>query len=60
MTLKNKIILITGGSRGLGRNSTFRLAENGADVILTYHKQKESALAVVKEIETAIDTIDDS
>ena len=52
MSLKNKVVLITGGSRGLGRNSALHLAENGADVILTYHRQQESALAVVKEIET--------
>ena len=51
MSLKDKIVLLTGGSRGLGRNSALRLAENGANVILTYHQQQDSALAVVKEIE---------
>jgi len=51
MKLNNKIALITGGSRGLGRNSAMRLAENGADVIITYHQQKDAADIVVKEIE---------
>ncbi|WP_320416759.1 SDR family NAD(P)-dependent oxidoreductase, partial [Desulfosarcina sp.] len=50
MKLNNKIALITGGSRGLGRNSAMRLAENGADVIITYHQQKDAADIVVKEI----------
>ena len=51
MKLNNKIALITGGSRGLGRNAAIRLAENGADVILTFHRQKEAAAAVVADIE---------
>ncbi len=51
MTLENKIALITGGSRGLGKNSALRLAEYGADVIITFHRRKEAAAAVVKEIE---------
>ena len=51
MDLKNKVALVTGGSRGLGRNSAFRLAEKGSDVIITYYQQAETADAVVKEIE---------
>ena len=51
MELRNKIALVTGGSRGLGKNTALRLAEKGADVIITYHQQKEAADAVVEEIE---------
>jgi len=51
MKLNNRIALITGGSRGLGRNVAYRLAENGADVIITFYQQKEAADAVVNEIE---------
>lgn len=47
-----KIALVTGGSRGLGKNMALRLAEKGIDVILTYNSNREEALAVVKEIES--------
>jgi len=46
-----KIALVTGASRGLGKNMAFRLAQKGLDVILTYNSKKDEALAVVKEIE---------
>ena len=47
----NKIALVTGGSRGLGKDMALRIAEKGIDVVLTYHSKKEEALAVVTEIE---------
>lgn len=47
----NKIALITGGSRGLGKNMAIRLAEQGHNVIITYNSQKEAANAVITEIE---------
>lgn len=43
MKLNKRIVLITGGSRDLGRNTALRLAENGADVIITFHHQKQAA-----------------
>jgi NAD(P)-dependent dehydrogenase (short-subunit alcohol dehydrogenase family) len=51
MNLVNKIALVTGGSRGLGRNIALNLARNGADVILTYRQRKEEGEAVAAEIE---------
>ena len=51
MVLQNKIALVTGGSRGLGKNAAIRLAEKGADVIITYYQQAKAAEAVVIEIE---------
>ena len=51
MEFNNKIALVTGGSRGLGKNMALRLAKYGADVIITYHSKKEEAGAVVTEIE---------
>jgi NAD(P)-dependent dehydrogenase (short-subunit alcohol dehydrogenase family) len=47
----NKIALVTGGSRGLGKNMALSLAKKGINVILTYNNKKDEALAVVAEIE---------
>ena len=49
----NKIALVTGGSRGLGKNMALSLAKNGINVILTYNSKKDEALSVVTEIEKA-------
>jgi len=46
----DKIALVTGGSRGLGRNIALQLARSGSDVILTYRQRKEEGEAVVAEI----------
>lgn len=48
---QKKIALVTGGSRGLGRNAALKLAAKGIDVILTYRSQQADAAAVVAEIE---------
>ena len=45
------ITLITGGSRGLGRNTAVSVARLGGDVILTYQHQAEAAQEVVSEIQ---------
>lgn len=45
------IVLITGGSRGLGRNMARHLAEHGSDIILTYRSEAREAQAVVAAIE---------
>lgn len=47
---KNKIALVTGGSRGLGKDMALSLAKKGIDVILTYHTNKEEAENVETEI----------
>lgn len=46
-----RIALITGGSRGLGRNAALHLAREGVDIVLTYRSGAAEAQAVVKEIE---------
>ncbi|MDB5136811.1 MAG: family oxidoreductase [Mucilaginibacter sp.] len=51
MENKNKIAIVTGGSRGLGKDMALRLAEKGIDVILTYNTKAEEAENVVKQIE---------
>lgn len=45
-----KIVLITGGSRGLGKNMALKLAAKGRDVIVTYHSRQAEAETVVAEI----------
>lgn len=45
-----KIALVTGGSRGLGKNMAIALAKKGIDVVITYNSNKEAADNVVKEI----------
>ena len=45
------IAIVTGGSRGLGKNTALQLAQRGVDVILTYRSQREEALQVVSQIQ---------
>lgn len=49
--MTSKIALVTGGSRGLGKDSAIQLAKKGFHIILTYQTKKEFADEVVKEIE---------
>ena len=46
----NKIALVTGGSRGLGKNAALQLAKKGFDVVITYNNSKADADTVVEEI----------
>lgn len=46
-----KIALITGSSRGLGRNTALSIARRGGDVVLTYHSRSDEAERVVAEIQ---------
>lgn len=50
-TSTTPIAIVTGGSRGLGKNTALHLARRGTDVILTYRSQQGEAQAVVAEIE---------
>ncbi|QIY89689.1 SDR family NAD(P)-dependent oxidoreductase [Chryseobacterium gallinarum] len=50
MTTKTNIALVTGGNRGLGKNSALKIAQKGLDVIITYRSNKDEAEAVVEEI----------
>ncbi|WP_264550722.1 SDR family oxidoreductase [Flavobacterium sp. N2038] len=52
MAVNTKIALVTGGSRGLGKNMAIAIAKKGIDVIITYNSKKEEADLVVKEIES--------
>ena len=50
-TSTTPIALITGGSRGLGKNTALKLAERGVDIVLTYRSAAEEAQQVVQQIE---------
>ena len=47
-----KIALVTGGSRGLGRDMALRLADRGIDVLFTYHNNADAAAEVVAELQS--------
>lgn len=51
MENNKKVALVTGGSRGLGKNMALNLGKKGINVVLTYNSKKEEALAVVAEIQ---------
>ncbi|SEI59961.1 SDR family NAD(P)-dependent oxidoreductase [Pseudomonas sp. NFR16] len=49
--MSKKIAIITGASRGLGKNTALHLARQGVDIIGTYHSREDEAQSVVAEIE---------
>ncbi len=51
MEKHNKIALVTGGSRGLGKDMALSLAEKGIDVVLTFNSQEAEANSVAAAIE---------
>lgn len=51
MATEQKIALVTGGSRGLGRDMALRLADKGINVLLTYNSKENEANDVVAQIE---------
>ncbi|MBL8064159.1 MAG: 3-oxoacyl-[acyl-carrier-protein] reductase [Anaerolineales bacterium] len=53
LSLENKVALVTGGSRGIGRAIALEFAERGAAVVVNYNKSPEAAEEVVKQIQAA-------
>ncbi|HHA1273570.1 TPA: SDR family NAD(P)-dependent oxidoreductase [Enterobacter mori] len=49
--MSERIALVTGGSRGLGKNAVLKLAAEGTGIILTYNSSEREAQNVVREIE---------
>lgn len=47
----SKLALVTGGSRGLGKDMVLSLAKKGLDVIFTYNSKEAEALEVIREVE---------
>ena len=50
---EGKIAIVTGGSRGLGRNTVIHLAKRGVNSIFTYHSNRAEADKVVAEVREA-------
>ena len=50
-TMKDRVAIITGGSRGLGRNTAVNLARRGVNVIFTYRSNQKEADSLIREVE---------
>ncbi|MFF4593505.1 SDR family NAD(P)-dependent oxidoreductase [Amycolatopsis sp. NPDC001319] len=49
ISLQDKVALVTGGSRGVGRGIALRLARDGADIAFSYVNSKDQAESLVDE-----------
>lgn len=51
MIFQNKVSLITGGARGIGRATALKLAASGSDIAIVYYNSSDSALELVEMIQ---------
>lgn len=52
-TLKNKIIIVTGGTSGIGRNISLSLAAQGAKIALCYKENHTAAVSMIEELNSS-------
>ena len=48
--MKNKVVLITGSAKGIGKAIAKELAKNGYDIVINYLHSKQEALSLQKEL----------
>jgi 3-oxoacyl-[acyl-carrier protein] reductase len=53
MSLRNRVALITGGSRGIGKGIALRLAQDGARVAIAYRSNKSAAQQTLRQLQTS-------
>src|ERR1700756_5082357 len=53
MSLRNRVALVTGGSRGIGRGLALRLAQNGARVAIAYRSNKVAAQQTLRQLQAS-------
>lgn len=51
MKLKDKVVLITGGSSGIGKAMVMAFAKEGSNVVFTYNSKKKESEDIIKEVE---------
>lgn len=50
--MNNKVVLVTGGSRGIGKSTILEFASKGYNVVINYNNSKEDALKLKKYVES--------
>ena len=53
MSLRNRVALVTGGSRGIGRGIATRLAKDGARVAIAYRSNKAAAQLTLRQLQAS-------
>src|SRR5207237_9873979 len=53
MSLRNRVALVTGGSRGIGRGLALRLAQDGARMAIAYRSNKVAAQQTLRQLQAS-------